>query len=258
MSAIARRGLNVAAGAALVFMVAPLLLVVAISFGSSEVMTFPMPGLTLGWYAKLLARDDFWGALRNTLIVSFSVAALATCIGAMAAIVISRMRPKQAAASYLLFGLPMMMPPLVLALVLLSAFSFAGVKLSLFTVILAHLTFTMPLVVLIVAAHLGDFDYAVLHSARDLGASPLRTFVTVTFPVIRPTLLGAALMAMALSLDDFVITFFMIGGGNTLPTLVWGTLRTGLDPSINALGTLILAFTLGTSTVALWLTRFRG
>ncbi|MGH8432095.1 MAG: ABC transporter permease, partial [Solimonas sp.] len=117
---------------------------------------------------------------------------------------------------------------------------------------------TMPFVILIVAARLRDFDYTVLDSARDLGASPLITFLTVTFPIIRPTLLGAALMSMALSLDDFVITFFMLGGGNTLPTLVWGMLRTGLDPSINALGTLILAFTLGTSAIALWLTRFRG
>lgn len=258
MTALARHGLNAVAGLALLFMLAPLLLVVVFSFGSSDVMTFPVPGLTVDWYGKLFARAEFWGALRSTAIVSLSVALAATVIGSMAGVVISRMRPKPAAASTLLFGLPMMMPPLVLALALLSAFAVAGVKLSLFTVILAHLTFTMPFVILIVAARLRDFDYTVLDSARDLGASPLTTFLTVTFPIIRPTLLGAALMSMALSLDDFVITFFMLGGGNTLPTLIWGMLRTGLDPSINALGTLILAFTLGTSAIALWLTRFRG
>lgn len=258
MTGLARHGLNLIAGLALLFMLAPLLLVVVFSFGSSDVMTFPIPGLTVDWYRKLFARSEFWGALRSTAIVSLSVALAATVIGSMAAVVISRMRPKPAAASTFLFGLPMMMPPLVLALALLSAFAVAGVKLSLLTVILAHLTFTMPFVILIVAARLRDFDYTVLDSASDLGASPLTTFLTVTFPIIRPTLLGAALMSMALSLDDFVITFFMLGGGNTLPTLVWGMLRTGLDPSINALGTLILAFTLGTSAIALWLTRFRG
>ena len=164
-------------------------------------------------------------------------------IGTAAAMVIVRMRPRQSAAAFFLFGLPMMMPPLVLALALLSLFSVLGIKLSLVTVVLAHLTFTMPFVILIVTARLRDFDYAVVDSARDLGASPLRTFLTITFPLIRPTLFGAALIAMALSLDDFVITFFLIGGGNTLPTLVWGMLRTGLDPSINALGTLILLLT---------------
>lgn len=255
---IGRAASYVAGCLALVFMVAPLLLVVLFSFGSGSIMTFPIEGVTLQWYEKLLQRDEFWSALRNSAIVTISVGVLATLIGSAAAIVVARLRPKQAAVGHFLFGLPMMMPPLVLALALLSLFSFLGMRLSLVTVILAHLTFTMPFVILIVAARLRDFDYSLLDSARDLGASPLRTFLTITFPVIRPTLFGAALMAMALSLDDFVITFFLIGGGNTLPTLVWGMLRTGIDPSINALGSLILVFTLGISAVALWLTRYRA
>jgi spermidine/putrescine transport system permease protein len=105
---------------------------------------------------------------------------------------------------------------------------------------------------------LASFDRAVLDSARDLGASPIRAFRTVTFPIIRPTIFGAALIAMALSLDDFVVTFFLIGGGNTLPTLIWGMLRTGLDPSINALGSMVLVMTIGTAGMALWLTRYRS
>ncbi|QRM57671.1 ABC transporter permease [Sinorhizobium sp. BG8] len=242
----------------LIFMVAPLFLVVLFSFGSSSLMTFPMAGFTLDWYRALVSREDFWSALENSAIITGSVGVLATAIGTTAAMVIARMRPKQSATAFFLFGLPMMMPPLVLALALLSLFSVLGVKLSLITVVLAHLTFTMPFVILIVTARLRDFDYTMIDSARDLGASPAKTFFTVTFPLIRPTLFGAALIAMALSLDDFVITFFLIGGGNTLPTLVWGMLRTGLDPSINALGTLILLLTIGSSAVALRLTRYRG
>lgn len=242
----------------MIFMVAPLVLVVLFSFGSSSLMTFPIHGFTLDWYGKLMARDDFWSALANSATVTGAVGVAATVIGTAAAMVIVRLRPRQSAAAFFLFGLPMMMPPLVLALALLSLFSVLGVKLSLVTVVLAHLTFTMPFVILIVTARLRDFDYAVIDSARDLGASPLKTFLTVTFPLIRPTLFGAALIAMALSLDDFVITFFLIGGGNTLPTLVWGMLRTGLDPSINALGTLILLLTIGSSALALRLTRYRG
>lgn len=253
-----RLAANIIGFGALTFMVAPLLLVVLFSFSSNVLMTFPIQGVSLEWYEHLFARDDFTSALYNSAVITFSVGALATLIGTAAAVAITRMRPEHEIASFFLFGMPMMMPPLVLALALLSLFSSIGLHLSLFTVIAAHLTFTMPFVILIVTARLKDFDYAVIDSARDLGASPLRTFFTVTLPLIRPTLLGAALIAMALSLDDFVITFFMIGGGNTLPTLVWGMLRTGLNPSINALGTLILAFTIGTSAIALRLSRYRG
>lgn len=241
-----------------VFMAAPLLLVVIFSFNASVVMTFPFEGLTLDWYRQLLARDDFWSALRNSAIVTLSVGIGATVIGTMASLVIVRMRPRRSDTAFFLFGLPMMMPPLVLALALLALFSAVGLKLSLMTVVLAHLTFTMPFVILIVTARLRDFDHAVTDSARDLGASPWTSFRTITLPIIRPTLFGAALIAMALSLDDFIITFFMLGGGNTLPTLVWGMLRTGIDPSINALGTLILVCTLGASALALKLTGYRG
>jgi spermidine/putrescine transport system permease protein len=239
-------------------MAPPLALVILFSFGSGVVMTFPVEGWTLDWYRALLARDDFWGALRNSLIVTGSVGAGATAIGTLAAMAIARMPPRRSAGAFLLFGLPMMMPPLVLALATLALFSALGVQLSLLTVTLAHLTFTTPFVILIVTARLRDLDPAMADSARDLGASPWTVFRTVTFPLIRPTLFGAALIAMSLSLDDFIITFFLIGGGNTLPTLVWGMLRTGIDPSINALGTLILCMTLGTAALALHLTRFRG
>jgi spermidine/putrescine transport system permease protein len=126
------------------------------------------------------------------------------------------------------------------------------------TVIMSHLLFTLPFVVLVVYARLRNFDFRVVESARDLGASPLYAFFTVTLPIIRPTVVGAALIAMALSLDDFVITYFTISGGVTLPTFVFGMIRTALTPMANAIGTLILVMTIGTTLVALWLTRYRG
>ena len=100
---------------------------------------------------------------------------------------------------------------------------------------------------LVVYARLRNFDFRVVESARDLGASPLRAFFTVTLPIIRPTVVGAALIAMALSLDDFVITYFTISGGVTLPTFVFGMIRTALTPKANAIGTLILVMTVGTT-----------
>ena len=98
---------------------------------------------------------------------------------------------------------------------------------------MGHIVITQPFVILIIYARMVNFDYAVLDSARDLGASPWTTFRTVTLPLIQATIIGAALIAIAISLDEFVITFFTIGGGNTLPTFVFGKIRTKLDPSIN-------------------------
>jgi spermidine/putrescine transport system permease protein len=98
----------------------------------------------------------------------------------------------------------------------------------------------------------------VVESARDLGASPLTGFRTVTLPILQPTIVGAALIALSISLDDLVITFFTIGGGNTLPTMVWGMVRTSLDPTINAMATLLIMLSIGSTIVALWVSRYRG
>ncbi len=130
-------------------------------------------------------------------------------------------------------------------------------RLGLLTVIPGQLVFIQPFVILIVYARMATFDYAVVDSARDLGASPARAFFTVTLPIIRPTIIGAALIAMALSLDEFIITYFTIGGDLTLPTMVWAMLRTSLDPDINALATLIIAVTVGSTAIAVRLTRYR-
>jgi spermidine/putrescine transport system permease protein len=151
-----------------------------------------------------------------------------------------------------------MLPPLVLGVALLSFYVSIDLKLGLPTVILSHLLFTQPFVILIVHARMVNFDPRVVESARDLGATPLQAFFTVTLPIIRPVVIGAALIAMALSIDDFIITFFTIGTGNTLPTLVWGMIRTGLTPAVNAIGTLILLLTIGSTIIALQLTRYRG
>jgi spermidine/putrescine transport system permease protein len=152
----------------------------------------------------------------------------------------------------------MMMPPLVLAVSLLSYYNAIDLPLNLFTVIISHLLFTMPFVVLVIYARMASFDFTAVDSARDLGASPLVAFRTVTLPMIRPTVIGACLIAMALSIDDFIITFFTIGQGNTLPTMVWGMIRTQLTPSVNAIGTVLIVISLCSSVIALRLTKYRA
>ena len=130
--------------------------------------------------------------------------------------------------------------------------------LGLGTVILSHLLFALPFVVIVVYARMQTFDLRVVDSARDLGASPAQAFVTVTLPIIQPVVIGAALMATALSIDDFVLSSFTIGGGNTLPILIWGMLRTNVSPMINAVGTLLIMMSVGSTLIALYLTKYRG
>lgn len=245
-------------GATVVFLLAPLVLVVLFSFGHNEHSTFPMGGLTLTWYGELFANKDFWVALRNSLFVGLTVAVCSVVIGIVGALALTKIRHRVSITILALVTLPLMMPPLVLGLALLSGYSALGWSLSLTTVIPAQIVFVQPFVLLVIYARMASFDHAVIDSARDLGASPMRIFFTVTLPIIRPTVIGAGLLAMALSLDEFIITYYTIGGGLTLPTMVWAMLRTSLDPDINALATLILIFTLGSAGIALRLMRYRG
>jgi spermidine/putrescine transport system permease protein len=107
-------------------------------------------------------------------------------------------------------------------------------------------------------ARMANFDFAALDSARDLGASRLRAFFSVTLPIIRPSVVGAALIAMALSLDDFVVTLFTIGGGSTLPIFMWGMLRKGVDPTINVIAVILMLLSVAVSILGLRITRYRG
>ena len=214
------------------FLLSPLAIVILFSFANNVVTTFPMNGVSLRWYDLLFDNIYFWDALRNSLIVAGSVGVISTIIGTMAAMALARMRPKIAGPSMLAMATPVMVPPLMVGIALMVLYVSVGIKLSLFTVVLSHLVFTQPFVILIVHARMIGFNYAAVESARDLGASPLKAFFTVTLPIIRPTIIGAALITMALSLDDFIITFFTIAGGNTLPTFIWGMIRTQTDPTI--------------------------
>jgi len=242
-----------------IFMMTPLVLVVLFSFGESAMTNFPMGGLTLKWYRELVAAREFWNAFANSMIIAAVVAVASTVIGTLAAMALSRLRPTVAGPWLVALCLPVMMPPLVIGIALLVFFvRGVGMNLSLGTVILGHLLITQPFVVLIVYARMATFDWAVVDSARDLGARPWQVFWTVTLPIVRSTVIGAALIALAISLDEFIVTFFNIGGGNTLPTFVFGKIRTTLDPTINAIATILIVLTVGSTVLALRLARYRG
>ena len=241
------------------FLAAPLALVILFSFNQSALTSLPMTGFTFDWYRKLFALGSFWPALSNSLIVAGFTALLSVVFGTAAALALTRLTPRIAAILVGLVSIPMMLPALIIGVALMSYFvRTLGMPLGLPTVVIGHLVIAQPFVILIVLSRLATFDWAVVDSARDLGASPLRAFFTVTLPIIRPTIIGAALIALSISLDDFVITFFTIGGGNTLPTLVWGMVRTSLDPTINAIATLLIVISIGSTVLALRVSSYRG
>jgi spermidine/putrescine transport system permease protein len=241
-----------------IYLTLPLFLVILFSFNRSALTSFPLTGLTLDWYRRLLANDSFWPALRASFIVGFVVAVFSVVIGTLAAIGLARMRRSWANIVMTSLMAPMTLPALIIGIALLSYFvRLLDVPLGLPTVILSHLVIVVPFVVAIVFARLATFDWSLVESARDLGASSFTAFFTITLPIIRPTIIGAGLIALALSLDDFVITFFTIGSGNTLPTMVWGMVRTSLDPSINAIATLLIILSIGSTALALAISRYR-
>ena len=246
------------AGAFAAFLLLPLLLVVGFSFTGRTLTNFPFEGPSLRWWAEMLATRQFPEALGNSLLIAAVVGVLSAAVGSAAAIGLSLLPARRSVLAIAVLCLPLMLPPLVLGVALASFYVAVGLRPSLLTVILSHLLFTLPFVIVVVYARMASFDHRVVESARDLDASAWTAFRTVTLPLIQPTLVGAALLAVALSLDDFVITFFTIGGGNTLPTLVWGMVRTSLDPTINAMATLLIALSVGSTVLALRLSRYRG
>lgn len=177
----------------------------------------------------------------------------------MTALGLATMRSSKSGTFLGALTIPVMVPPLMLAIMLLSYYTnWLDLRLGLHTVILSHLVFTQPFVILIVNARMVSFDFSAVDSARDLGASGMTAFFTVTLPIVRSSVVGAALIAMALSLDDFLVTFFTIGGGSTLPTYMWGMLRRGVDPTINVIAVLIMLLSIGASVIGLRATRYRG
>jgi len=246
-------------GLCLVFMLGPLFLVILFSFGTNALIGFPMGGLTLAWYQRLLADGGFLAALRTSLVIAAGVAIIATVTGTLAALAIARASPTLARWSLALISVPVLLPPLVIAIAIVVLFVRGiGAGLGLPVVVLGHVLITQPFVILVVLARLATFPMASVEAARDLGATRWQAFRLVTLPQISTALVGAALIAASISLDDFIIASFTLGGGNTLSTFVWGKIRTTLDPSINAIATVLLVLTVSMSVLALRLARYRG
>jgi spermidine/putrescine transport system permease protein len=230
------------AGLVLLYLYAPIAVIVLFSFTSSPRLAFPIEGFTLGWYANALSNPLMTTALRNSVLLALVSAVVAGGLGAAFAFGLVKLQAGRVRQTLLAGSLlPAVVPLLVIGVSLAVFFRGIGQSPGLVNAAIGHAVVCLPFVILTMNARLETFDFSILEAARDLGASPARAFRDVTLPMIRPSLVGAALLAAALSLDEFVVTWFNIGNDLSVPVLVWGLLRRGVDPTINAIAVMLLA-----------------
>ena len=247
MSAVARRMPSASTAwtaVVLVFLFLPIAVVVLFSLQRVGTGTFPLGGLSLHWYDELVKSHTLVLAARNSLIVAVATAAATTLVGSLAAFALVRHRVRGSQTLVALILLPIVVPYLLLGVALLSFLSKIAIPLSLLTVIIGHVLVTLPFFVLTVNTSLQDFDPSFEEAAATLGASPWQRLRHVTLPILRPSLIGAALLVAAISLDEFVVTYFTVGDQSTLPIVIWGQMRAGVSPVVNAVSTLMLLATL--------------
>lgn len=232
---------------------APIVVMVIFSFNASTASAWS--GFTLDWYARLFRSREILDALVNTLILSTASTAISTVLGTLAALAArERFRGKKLYVA--LVSLPITVPDIVLAFAAYALFRAIGAPLGVLTAALAHATFNLSYVALVVSARLEGLDRSLELAGRDLGCSPWSAFWRVTFPAVRPAVLSGALLAFTLSFDDFVITYFTSGAGNaTLPVLVYSKVRFGVTPEINALSTILLVVSIAAIALSLKLSR---
>lgn len=241
-----------------VFLYAPVAVVMLLSFTTRSTPALPMEGVTLDWYRELLPPDydeRLIGALFVSLRLGIVSAIGAGIVGTIAALGMvrhqSNSRFLQIKVLNTVFVAPIVVPWVVTGIAVLTLFSFFNISGTFLSLVIGHILITMPFVIIIVASQLYGFDRSLEEAARNLGASRLRTFYEVTVPLIAPGIIAGMLFAFTLSFDNFTQTFFWAGSNTTtLPVVIFSSIRFGLDPTINAIGTVIVVFSLGIALIA--------
>lgn len=230
--------------AILAFLYLPLLILALYSFNESRINAV-WSGFTLDWYLALFKNRRVLEALTNSLIVAFASTIVSTVLGTTAAIALNKYQYKYKSVINGLLYLPILIPEIVMGLSLLVLFSQAHIPLGKTSLILAHITFCVSFVVITVNARLEGMRPELEQAAMDLYATPFQTFRYVTLPLAMPGIVAGALMAFTLSIDDFIISFFVAGpNSTTLPLYIYAMVKRGISPEINALSTLLMLATI--------------
>lgn len=223
------------------FLYVPILIVMVFSFSDNANVGI-WGGFTFGWYHRMVGNEQLMRALRNSVIVAIVSTVISTVLGTAAALALERYRHWLGKRPFdALLYLPVIIPDVTMAVMLLIWFAQLGASFGLTTIILSHIAFNISFVAIVVRARLANMDEAVEEAAADLYANRWQTFRRVTLPLIWPGVIGGALLALTLSLDDVVITSFVQGpGATTLPVYVFGLIRRTVTPEINAVSTVML------------------
>lgn len=252
----------------LIFIYAPIMVVVVYSFNSHPVNMMVWKDFTFDWYWSIFgyptqlneqtlyveSTDQLLAAVTNSLIVAGTTTLFSTVLGTMTALALHRYRFRMQSFYQGLLYMPMVMPDIVLGIALLVFFVTFGVKLGLISIIIGHCTFLGSYVFVVVSARLAGMDNTLEQASADLGAGPWVTFRRVTLPQILPGVVGGALLAFIISMDDLVITYFIAGvDSTTLPVFIYGMLRRGVKPEINAIATMMLVFSFVIASIGLYL-----
>jgi spermidine/putrescine transport system permease protein len=226
------------------FLYAPIAVLILFSFNSTR-STQVWSGFSFEWYGQLLGDPTILQAFRTSLTVGVIATLIATVIGTMTALALSRHRFRGQTVADSAIYMATVMPEIVVGVSLLVFFVAVGFQLGITTIVIAHVAFTISFVTIVVRARLAGMDRSVEEAAQDLGASPLQTFFRVTLPLILPGVMAGGLLAFTLSFDDFVITYFISGvGSSTLPLKIYSMIKFGVSPVINALSTVVLVATM--------------
>lgn len=228
----------------LAFLIAPLLIIVLFSFHSTPSLSFPFMGFSLRWYEQVFTDHQLAGALLKSAKIALWTALITVVLGAGASLAWLRLPKTGRTIVEALCVTPIGLPGLFLGVALLVLFAQLGVTLSSLTIVLAHVLLTLPILIVTMKARLALFDPSLEEAARDLGATQRQTFAKVTLPLIAPTLISCAILSLAISFDEFVLTSFVSGTESTLPMYIWSMMRRTVTPLINAISTLALALSI--------------
>jgi spermidine/putrescine transport system permease protein len=250
------------------FIYAPILLIIIFSFNANPVNMMIWDGFTFDWYRTIFgfskkltesalyldSTDQLYDAVKNSLLIASTTTMIATVFGTAIALAVARFRFRLKGFYRALMFLPMIMPDIILGIALLIFFVNVKIELSVFTIVIGHCTFLISYVFIVVSARIADMDETLEEASADLGANGWQSFYRVTMPVILPGIVGGALLAFIISMDDLVITYFISGvDSTTLPVFIYGMLRRGIKPEINAIAVIILLSSMIIATLGLYI-----
>lgn len=222
------------------FLYLPVVIVILFSFNTSE-RNIVFEGFTLSWYRTMFSNSELMWAFRNTVIVALVSMTVSTILGTLCAVGMQRFEFRLKRAFGNALYIPIVIPELVFGVSFLAFFSLVSIDMNIVTLIISHVTFSMPFVEVTVRSRLSGMDASVREAAMDLGAGELHTFFRVTLPMISPAVISGAMLALTLSLDDVVVSYFTAGpNSETLPLLIMGMVKKGISPDVNALSTLMI------------------